>query len=135
MSIRLLIVDDHAKVHLAISQMISRLDDIEIVGQAHDGEQAIALCDQLLPMSLMDVMPRVDGIEATYRIHSAEIKVLVCPASGRETVRSMLRAGALGYVLKDASIVEIAHSIRVAHAGQSIPPEVIRWCSSSDLVV
>ncbi len=132
MSIRLLIVDDHAKVHMAISQMISRLDDIVIVGQANDGEQAIELCDQVLPdVVLMDViMPGIDGVEATYHIkqHHPAIKVLALSSfKDDETVRAMLQAGALGYVLKDASISEIAHSIRAAHAGQSIlAPEVIQ---------
>jgi two-component system, NarL family, response regulator LiaR len=132
MTIRLLIADDHAKVHMAIAQMISRLDDIEIVGQANDGEQAVNLCGQVMPdVVLMDViMPGMDGIEATYQIkqqHPA-IKVLALSSfKDDETVRAMLQAGALGYVLKDASINDIAHSIRAAHAGQSIlAPEVIQ---------
>lgn len=132
MSIRLLIVDDHAKVHMAISQMISRLDDIEIVGQANDGEQAIALCNQVLPdVVLMDViMPGMNGIEATYHIKQQhpEIKVVALSSfKDDETVRSMLQAGALGYVLKDALISEIAQTIRSAHSGQSIlAPELIQ---------
>lgn len=132
MTIRVLIVDDHAKVHMAIAQMLARLDDIEIVGQANDGEQAIALCDHVIPdVVLMDViMPGINGIEATHRIKQQhpEIKVLALSSfKDDETVHSMLRAGALGYVLKDASISEIAHTIRAAHAGQSIlSPEIFQ---------
>jgi NarL family two-component system response regulator LiaR len=117
---------------MAISQMISRLDDIEIVGQANDGEQAIALCNQVLPdVVLMDViMPGMNGIEATYHIKQQhpEIKVVALSSfKDDETVRSMLQAGALGYVLKDALISEIAQTIRSAHSGQSIlSPELIQ---------
>ncbi len=132
MSIRLLIVDDHAKVHMAISAMMSRIDDIDIVGQANDGEQALALCDQVRPdVILMDViMPGMDGVEATRQIKERHpgIKILALSSfKDEDPVRLMLRAGAIGYVLKDASISEIAHSIRAAYAGQSIlAPEVIQ---------
>jgi NarL family two-component system response regulator LiaR len=132
MTIRLLIVDDHAKVHMAISAMVSRLDDIDIVGQANDGEQALVLCEQVQPdVVLMDViMPGMNGIDATYQIKERypAIKVLALSSfKDEEPVRSMLKAGAIGYVLKDSSIGEIAHSIRAAYAGQSIlAPEVIQ---------
>ena len=124
--IRVLLVDDHSPIHIAISANIEIFDDeFEIVGHASNGEEAIKLAAQLNPdVILMDViMPKMDGIEATRRIHeqSPAIKILALSSFQDESsVRDMIKAGAVGYVLKNSSIDDIAHTIRAAYSGKSV---------------
>jgi NarL family two-component system response regulator LiaR len=123
--IRVLLVDDHSPVHIAISANIEIFDEFEIVGHASNGEEAVKLAKQLNPdVILMDViMPKMDGIEATRRIHEhqPEIKILALSSFQDESsVRDMVKAGAVGYVLKNSSIDDIAHTIRAANSGKSV---------------
>jgi DNA-binding NarL/FixJ family response regulator len=105
--IRLLIADDHAVVRTGLAQLVATMDDVELVGEAADGDEAVALCaDRRADVVLMDLeMPRVDGIDATRRIKAAqpEVAVVVLTSfSDRERILSAIDAGAAGYLLKDA---------------------------------
>lgn len=120
--IRLLIADDHAVVRAGLSQLVSTLDEVELVGVAADGAEAVELCAERMPdVVLMDIeMPTLDGIEATRRIkeHHPEVAVVVLTSfSDRERILGALNAGAAGYLLKDAEPEELARAVRAAAAG------------------
>jgi two-component system, NarL family, response regulator LiaR len=128
--IRLIVVDDHLKVHQGIAAIIDAFDDLEIVGHASNGQEAISLIYEQQPdLVLMDVvMPVMSGIEATRRIHATQPHVKILALSSfqdTDSVREMLNAGAVGYVLKNASIDDLAHTVRAAHSGKVVlSPEV-----------
>lgn len=130
--ISIILVDDHRRVHQALSEMISFFDDIELLAHASNGIEAIDLCDLYHPdLVLMDVvMPLMDGIEATKQIvkKHPNIKVLALSSfRDRDTVRVMLENGAIGYVLKDSSVEDLENTIRTAYEGQSIfSPEIMQ---------
>lgn len=120
--IRLLIADDHAVVRAGLSQLVSTLDEVELVGVAADGAEAVELCAERVPdVVLMDIeMPTLDGIEATRRIkeRQPEIAVVVLTSfSDRERILGALDAGAAGYLLKDAEPEELARAVGAAAAG------------------
>jgi DNA-binding NarL/FixJ family response regulator len=122
--IRLLIADDHAVVRTGLTQLLSDLEDVELVGAAGDGEQAVALCAELSPdVVLMDLeMPSLDGIEATRRIKAAQpdVAVVVLTSfSDRERILRALDAGAAGYLLKDAEPDELTRAVRAAAQGEA----------------
>lgn len=121
--IRLLIADDHGVVRAGLEQLVRTFDEVEVVGSAGDGEEAVALSAERLPdVVLMDLeMPRMDGIEATGRILAArpETKVVVLTSfSDRERILRALDAGAIGYLLKDAAPAELEQAIRSAARGE-----------------
>ena len=127
MTIRVGICDDQALVRDGLMVQLGLADGIEVVGQAADGEAAVALASRERPdVMVMDIrMPRLDGIEATRRIAadpaSAGVRVLVLTTFDvDEHVYGALAAGASGYLLKDATPEEIAHGIRVVAAGESL---------------
>ena len=122
--IRLLIADDHAVVRTGLTQLLSAVDDIELVGAATDGEQAVALCAELAPdVVLMDLeMPALDGIEATRRIKEAQPEVAVVILTSfadRERILRALDAGAAGYLLKDAEPDELTRAVHAAARGDA----------------
>lgn len=122
--IRVLIVDDHAILRDGIRAFLSLYDDIEIVGEAADGKEAVERAKQLMPdVVLMDIaMPTMDGLEATRRIRkeSPGTKVLVLTQHGnKEYVFPIVKAGAAGYVLKKAAGLELVSAIRAVHQGDS----------------
>jgi NarL family two-component system response regulator LiaR len=127
-----LIADDHAIVRKGIRALLTTVADIEVIGEAQDGQEAIEEVDRLRPdVVLMDlVMPHVDGLEATRRIMEGqpEVRVLVLTSfSSDQQVLSAVKAGALGYLLKDASPGELVRSIRQVHGGEaSLDPGVAR---------
>lgn len=131
MSIRLIVVDDHFRVHQGLEALEDVFDDLTIVGHASNGSEAIELVAQLRPdVVLMDViMPVMDGIEATKRINSRFPSVRILALSSfhdTESVKAMIKAGAVGYVLKNASIDDLAHAIRAAHTGTIVlAPEFV----------
>lgn len=131
MSIRLIVVDDHFRVHQGLEALEDVFDDLTIVGHASNGGEAIEQVAQLRPdVVLMDViMPVMDGIEATQRIHSRfpSIKILALSSfQDTESVKAMIKAGAVGYVLKNATIDDLAHTIRAAHTGTIVlAPEFV----------
>jgi DNA-binding NarL/FixJ family response regulator len=130
--VRILIADDHAIVREGIRALLRLADDLEVVGEAADGLQAIDLCRRLKPdIVLMDIaMPGLGGLEATIEIRKEhpDVKVLVLSQyEDREYVRRFLKAGVSGYVLKKAAGSELAAGIRAAaRGGLVLDPEVAR---------
>jgi DNA-binding NarL/FixJ family response regulator len=122
--IRLLIADDHAVVRTGLAQLAATFEDVELVGAAANGEEAVALCAERRPdVVLVDLeMPVLDGIEATRRIAEAqpEVAVVVLTSfSDREQILRALDAGAVGYLLKDAEPDELAKAVRAAARGEA----------------
>jgi DNA-binding NarL/FixJ family response regulator len=128
--IRVLAVDDQRVVREGLAMLLGLLPDIEVVGTAADGEEALTLAGELRPdVILMDLrMPRVDGVEATRRLRAShpEIKVVVLTTYADDrSVIDALRAGALGYLTKDAGADEIRQALqRVASGQASLDPAV-----------
>ncbi len=128
-SIRVMLVDDHTMVRRGLATFLKVYDDLELVGEAADGQAAVELCAQVLPdVILMDMMmPDMDGATATRLIRQQFPKVqVVALTSFKEEglVRNALQAGAIGYLLKDVSADELARAIRAAHSGRaSLSPE------------
>ncbi len=127
--IRVLVVDDHSMVRTGLATFIRIKGDLELVGEARDGQQALHLCEQLEPdVILMDlVMPRMDGVTATQAIRERWPRVQIIALTSfkdKDLVQDALRAGAISYLLKDVSVDELAEAIRAAHAGRpTLAPE------------
>jgi len=130
--IRVVIVDDHAVVRSGLSAFLLAFDDLEEIGEAASGEEAVTLCTRTMPdVVLMDLMmPGMDGVAATRVIKekAPEIQVIVLTSFGeQERVQAALKAGAIGYLLKDASAEDLVAAIRRAAAGKpSLGPEAAR---------
>jgi DNA-binding NarL/FixJ family response regulator len=123
-AIRIMLVDDHDMVRRGMAVFLQALPDMALIGEAATGIEAIELVDQLQPdVILMDVMmPEMDGIEATRQIKEKypAIQVLMLSSSkDEESIKSAIKAGAIGYVLKNVGINEMAEAIRNAAHGQS----------------
>jgi NarL family two-component system response regulator LiaR len=127
--IRILLTDDHMVVRSGLSTVLAVYDDMEMVGQAGDGEEAIRLCEKLQPdVVLMDLlMPRMDGVTATRIIKERWPGIQVIALTSfkeKEYVEGALKAGAGGYLLKNVSAEELVNAVRRAVAGQpSLSPE------------
>ncbi|MGH2654519.1 MAG: response regulator [Actinomycetota bacterium] len=122
--LRVLIVDDHALFRRGLEMVLDNEPDIEVVGEAHDGDQAVDRAAELMPdVVLMDVrMPRRSGIEATQKIKEQlpHVKILVLTNSDEEAdLYDSIKAGASGYLLKEISSEEVADSIRSVMQGHS----------------
>jgi DNA-binding NarL/FixJ family response regulator len=122
--IRLLIADDHPLVRDALADLLSGTGDIEVVGIASDGREAVTLARETAPdVVLMDLeMPGLNGIEATQALAadgSPARVVVLTTFSDRERILGALDAGALGYLLKDADPEEIIRGVRAASRGES----------------
>lgn len=122
--IRVLLADDQTLVREGLTLMLGLMDGIEVVGVAADGEAAVALALEERPdVALLDLrMPRVDGVEATMRLRTQlpEIEVVVLTTyADDDSVMAALRAGARGYLTKDASSDEIERALRDAAAGRT----------------
>ena len=130
--IRVLLVDDHMVVRSGLSTVLSVYDDLQLVGEAGDGEEAIRLCERLQPdVILMDLlMPKMDGVTAIKAIKTRwpQIQIIALTSfKEKEYVEGALKAGANGYLLKDVSAQELINSVRRAVAGQpSLSPEAAR---------
>jgi NarL family two-component system response regulator LiaR len=122
--IKVVIVDDHPVVRRGIFFALTAAEDIQVVGEASGGEEALRVCQELEPdVVLMDLMmPGMDGVATTeilrQRCPGTQVLVLTSFTEGHH-VREALKAGAIGYLLKDVAIDELAQAVRSAHAGQS----------------
>ncbi len=114
--IRIMVVDDHRVVRRSIAMALRAFNNLEFVGEAENGLEAIDRCDELRPdVVLMDmIMPEMNGVQATGRIRSdyPEIRIIAMTASEEEKmVEEVLQAGADGYLLKNASIDDFVEAI------------------------
>jgi NarL family two-component system response regulator LiaR len=128
-SIRVMIVDDHDMVRKGLATFLQVSADLELVAEARDGREALLMCEQVQPdVVLMDlVMPGMDGMAATRIIRERWPQVQVVALTSFQEqgmVQEALQAGAIGYLLKNVSIDDLAEAIRAAHAGRStLAPE------------
>ncbi|MBN1977478.1 MAG: response regulator transcription factor [Anaerolineae bacterium] len=124
-----MLIDDHAVVRSGLGAFLMAFDDLELVAEAGGGEEAVRLCQEARPdVVLMDlVMPGMDGAAATKAIRAKcpHIQVIALTSfKEEELVEGALRAGAIGYLLKNVSADELADAIRAAHAGRpTLAPE------------
>lgn len=123
--IRVVLVDDHLHIHRAVQKILRTTKDISLVGQGANGQEGVSLCEQFQPdVVLMDVvMPIMDGIEATRKLHKNEpkIKILVLSSfQDHESVYTMLRNGAVGYITKSSLAEDLAETIRTIHQGKMV---------------
>ena len=127
--IRVLVVDDHTMVRQGLATFLKVYDDLQLVGEAADGESAIKICTEVLPdVILMDMaLPGMDGPTTTRTIREKFPKTHVLALTSFKEgplIQRTLEAGAIGYLLKDLSAEELAQAIRDAHAGRStLSPE------------
>jgi DNA-binding NarL/FixJ family response regulator/class 3 adenylate cyclase len=130
--IRVMLVDDHTVVRRGLRGFLELLRDMEVVGEAENGSQAVAAADRLQPdVILMDLlMPEMDGLTAIARIKADHPEIEIVAVTSfieEEKVTSALEAGASGYLLKDAEADEVASAIRAAYAGEvHLDPAVAR---------
>ena len=127
--IRVMLVDDHTMVRRGLATFLKAFDDLELAGEAENGQAAIQLCAKLQPdVILMDmVMPDMNGAAATRAVRQQFPNVQVIALTSfkeEELVKGALEAGAIGYLLKDVSADELVRAIRSAHAGRAtLSPE------------
>ena len=123
--IKVVVADDQRAIREALAMLLDNEDDISVVGQAADGDEAVGLAvDQEAQVVLMDLrMPGTDGVEATRRLtdQHPEIKVVVLTTyADDESISDALAAGAIGYLTKDAGHRQIGLAVRSAAAGQTV---------------
>lgn len=123
--IRVVVADDQALMRTALEHFVTQAEDLELVGSAEDGLEAVAAARDLAPdVVLMDMqMPHLDGVEATARIsaEAPDVRVLaITTFSSEQYLVPALRAGAVGYLVKDAPPAEVVDAIRRVHAGDAV---------------
>ena len=121
--IRILLADDQALVRAGFRALLDAQDDMQVIGEAVDGDDAVRLATSLMPdVVLMDIeMPQMNGIEATRKLLDAmpDLKVVILTKFGDdENLFAAIKAGATGYLLKDSGLDEIQLAVREAHAGE-----------------
>ncbi|WP_084962794.1 response regulator [Thermoactinospora rubra] len=127
--IRVLVADDHAAVRAGIVLILGGAEDIEVVGEASDGEEAVAMARELTPdVVLMDVrMPRLDGISATRELSGVSDVLILTTFDVDEYVFGALRAGAAGFLLKNTDAASLVEAVRLVARGEGlISPAVTR---------
>ena len=131
-AIRVMIVDDHTMVRRGLATFLKVKADLELVGEASNGEEALHVCERVQPdVILMDlVMPDMDGVTATRVVRERWPQVQVVALTSfqeKELVQEVLQAGAISYLLKSVSVDELAEAIRAAYAGRpTLAPEATR---------
>ena len=131
-SIRVLIVDDHAIVRKGVKALLAEVDGIEVVGEAGDGQKAVALTKTLSPdVIIMDlVMPVMDGVEAISKIiaQHKEVRIIALTSFATDDkVFPAIKSGALGYILKDSEPEKLIDAIQKVHRGEpSLDPSIAR---------
>lgn len=123
--IRIIFAEDHVLVREGTRQLLDRHEDLEVIGEAADGIEAVELVRRLKPdLAILDIsMPRMGGIEATKRIKeiSPSTSILILTAyDDDQYVFALLEAGAAGYLLKDVSADELVRAVRAVHAGEPV---------------
>ncbi len=123
--IRVLLADDHVLVRQGTRELLEREEDIEVVAEAGDGEEAVRLATSQCPdIAIMDIaMPELNGIEATRQIkalHPATAVLVLTAYDDDEYIFALLEAGAAGYLLKDVRADELIRAIRAVYAGESV---------------
>lgn len=139
MSIRILLADDHRILREGLRSLLAQQSDVAVVGEASDGDAVIALARELRPdLVIMDVvMPGTDGIAATRQIRAEcpETRVIALSMhSDRRFVSEMIRAGALGYLLKDSAFEELNQAVRAVMANRPYLSAVITGTLVEDFV-
>jgi two-component system response regulator NreC len=123
--IRVLLADDHTILRDGIRALLDDQDDMEVLGEAEDGQSTVKMVAKLIPdVVVMDIaMPLLNGLEATRQIRRdyPQVKVLILTMhENEEYIRQVLAAGALGYVLKDAAARDLLGAIRAVHQGEAV---------------
>jgi two-component system response regulator NreC len=123
--IRVLLADDHTILRDGIRALLDDQDDMEVIGEAEDGQSTVKMVAKLIPdVVVMDIaMPLLNGLEATRQIRRdyPQVKVLILTMhENEEYIRQVLAAGALGYVLKDAAARDLLGAIRAVHQGEAV---------------
>ena len=128
--IRVLLADDHHLVRKGIRALLEKTEDIEVVGEAMDGEQAVEMTERLVPdVLVIDIgMPRLNGIQAIERVHALGLttqSIVLSMHSDETLVRQALRNGARGYLLKRSVTEELLLAVRAASQGETyLSPEI-----------
>lgn len=131
-TIRVILADDHRRIHQIISETLSYVPDIEVVAQASNGREAVEQCRLHNPdVVLMDVvMPIMDGVEATKLILARQPNIKILALSSfreQDTTQAMIQSGAAGFVLKDTNTFDLANAIRTVCEGSIIfSPEIVQ---------
>lgn len=138
--IRVIVADDHHLVRQGIRALLEQADDIEVVGEAEDGRQAVKLVQQLAPdVLVMDIaMPGMDGLQATEQLRvlgSSAYTVILSMYSDRTLIRRALRSGARGYLLKRSVTAELLLAVRAANRGEVYLSPEISTAVVADLLV
>jgi len=136
--IRIVVVDDNQDIHDAVKHILKRENDIELIGQAFDGDSALKLCKMAKPdLVLMDVvLPVMDGVETTQSLIQIlpNVKILALSSYNEyEFVRKMLESGAIGYLVKNALSQDLVTTIRDTMQGNTVlSPQVLSIVFSAD---
>ena len=128
--IRIIIADDHKVVREGTRELLQKENDLDVVGEAGDGEETVKLVEKLKPdVAIVDIaMPRLNGIEATKQIKAISPSTAVLILTGYDYdqyVFALLEAGAAGYLLKDVRGQEVIEAVRAVHAGESVLHPVV----------
>ncbi len=137
--IRVLIADDHQLARSSLQALLNRAEDIEVVGEARDGQQAVELAEQVKPdVILMDMaMPGLSGLRAVEQVQTLNPRpqvVIISMYSDDGLVRDALQKGARGYLLKHSTYTELVQAVRVVYSGEKFfSPEVSEQVKNSGL--
>ena len=139
MNLRVLLVDDHAMVRAGLAQLLSQLPEVEVIGEAGDGIEALELTLKLQPdLVLMDIaMPKLNGLDACAALRKAQPDLRVVMLSMHrepQYVRKALQSGAMGYLLKDAAPAELAQALLAVRMGQTYLSPAVSQALLSDAV-